>query len=117
MRPTDDNQTSQIFLAPFVPAIRNKRWNLHILKTPVRFPDSPPASPQMVLGDPVQSLVEGSRGEVAAPVVVVAVRVGEEVSAEHGEAARAARLALPHRAEVVRQRAELRLRIAPTDSR
>ena len=68
-------------------------------------------SPEMVLENPVKPLIEGPRGEVAAPVVVVAVRVREEVAAQCGKARAWLTLALVHRLEVVRQRPEPRLEV------
>ncbi len=62
--------------------------------------------------DAVEALVKGPGGEVAGPVVVLAVGVGEEIAAERREAGGVPRLRarpLPHRPEVIRQRAEPRL--------
>lgn len=79
---------------------------------------SPPApcgpSPEMCLQHAVQTLVEGPGGVVACPVVVLPVRVGEEIPTQHREAGR------PHPRhdahplvqgiKVIRQRPKLRLR-------
>ena len=69
--------------------------------------------PEVRFQGPVQALVERSGGEVAAPVVVVSIGVGEEVSAQHGQrgsgAVRLSRGLQPQGREVVCDRAELGL--------
>lgn len=47
---------------------------------PARF-----SSPEVGLQHPVQALVERPRGEVACPVVILPVRIGEEIPSQHWE--------------------------------
>ena len=72
---------------------------------------SSPTLPEVRLQDAVQALIEGPRGVVATPIVVVAVGVGEEVAADHRERRGADAIArcLPQSVEVVRDGAELGL--------
>lgn len=42
-------------------------------------------SPEVGLQHPVQALVEGSGGEVSCPVVILPVRIGEEIPSENWE--------------------------------
>ena len=53
--------------------------------------------------------VEGAGGEVAAPVVVITVRVGEKVPRQGGEEGRGWPNVFMHRIEIVRQRPKLAL--------
>lgn len=73
--------------------------------------------PEVRLDHAVQALVKRSRGEIACPVVVLSVCVGEEISTENWEVCRSGSLGhavrLVYSIEVVRERAELSLREQP----
>lgn len=80
-------------------------------------PPSPPAaglvSPQVGFQDAVQALVERPGSVIPGPVVVLPVRVGEEIPAQHGEAWRPGPRLHPcplvQSVEIVREGAELGL--------
>ena len=65
--------------------------------------------PQVGFQHAVQVFLEGAGGEVAAPVVVVAVSVGEEVPGQGGEEGGRGPHLFMHSIEVVRQRPKLTL--------
>lgn len=79
------------------------------------------ALPEVGLQHAVQVLVEGPGGEVAAPVVILSIRVHKEVPAQHGESRRPRTLShtilLVDRIKIVRESSELGLQWNPENLR